>query len=220
MFLRYFWAVASAPLLWVPFWLASLSIVILTFTAYAVGVPIVSYVPDWIDAGLPMVGTVAEFLLFSFLTPSATPGNPTIPLFLYWYLCVAVISLILGPLFGCNLIVKVGRTQYDPFLRSLTVRFAERVKARIRDSMLIGGSLVVIWASLLIWAVLRPCPQLTLGAWQGIIGVLVTAAVLGVGLRGLERDRREIAGAIFGERKKLEAARRSLIGLVGNSPIV
>jgi hypothetical protein len=175
--------------IWLPFVLAGLGLLIVSFTGMSMSSLLAVYIPDLRDSILPLVQAMAVFLLFSVLTPDGA----AIPLLGDWFAIVGVHALI-GAMLIWNLTVKLRGTKYHA---DLEAGIRDLIRSR-RSSMAVAIAVGMLWIG--VWIGLRALRAAGHPALPWIppllaIGVLIQSILV---LRAAQTGRDRIVGLVRG----------------------
>ncbi len=180
-----------ARLLWLPFVLASVGFVLVTFSGpFTTSLLIVS-MPDWRDSVLPLLQAMTLFLMFSMLVPTSS----TLPLLIDWYAVVGAHALI-GALWIWSLAGRIRATSYDVSLRAAVQSHLKSMRRSATAAALSGIFWCAVWTSIRWWLLPEQSPLLR---FQGVLGVIALVISIGV-IAGIERDRRMFVRLVPGDR--------------------
>jgi hypothetical protein len=175
-----------SPLLWLPFWITTFFIIILSFTAQVTSTLLAAYDADWRETTIVFTQTIWEFLMMSALTPR----NATVPMLSAWYLAAALHAAG-GALALRNLWSKFGTIKYSPALEELVGWYRRGLGENIPRAAVLAGISISVWIVALY--VLPRFPGLEM--WQGIFPLLQLVGLFSV-MRTMERDRAMILSFI------------------------
>jgi hypothetical protein len=175
-------ASSVTPFLWIPFWLASFAIIVVSFTGQITNSLLSTYDPDWRETVGAFAQTIAEFILMSVLMPQ----GKSLPMLESWFLLWGVHSLC-GALMERVIGSKVRRGHYSPVLRTLVDLHVEHLAGAWRGASFSGAFGLVIW--MLARYLVPRHPALMM--WQIVIPISLIGILVAV-VRSMEAERRHI----------------------------